>query len=93
MHLGIDAEAGKEANKFGYRKRLDLDISWKNRKAGIGEHSDSRTPTGEQRGFGQAQQRRQSRQSKIIGGNGRRGADLACPAGGITFGKSIYLWL
>ena len=47
MHLGIDAEAGKEANKFGYRKRLDLDISWKNRKAGIGEHSDSRTPTGE----------------------------------------------
>lgn len=49
MHLGIDAEAGKEANKFGYRKRLDLDISWKNRKAGIGEHSDSRTPTGEHR--------------------------------------------
>ena len=43
MHLGIDAEAGKEANKFGYRKRLDLDISWKNRKAGIGEHSDRRT--------------------------------------------------
>lgn len=43
MHLGIDAEAGKEANKFGYRKRLDLDISWKNRKAGIGEYSDRRT--------------------------------------------------